>query len=252
MDYIAIAVAPGIAICVYFFYRDIYNKEPKLNLVLSFLLGAIAILPAIELERFLSKGLIDGTIRSVAIFSFLVVGLSEEVCKLAGLRFYAYNKKSFDEPFDGIVYSMMVSMGFATVENIMYVVKFESIMGNGLQVSIQRMFLSIPAHATFAVVMGHFIGRAKFEPGKSVVLSLLGLLSATFVHGAYDFFLFVNAYAKEGQNIGGVGKSLSEFFLLVGAVISLILALILSRRLIRLQRQASYRMLNKKNPEQGV
>jgi RsiW-degrading membrane proteinase PrsW (M82 family) len=252
MDYIAIAAAPGIAICIYIFYRDIYNKEPKLNLVISFLLGALAILPAIELERYFSKGLLDGSIRSVAIFSFLVVGLSEEVCKFAGLRFFAYNKKTFDEPLDGIVYSLMVSMGFATIENIMYVIKFESILGNGLQIGIQRMFLSIPAHATFAVVMGYFIGRAKFEPVRNTSLMIAGILSATFIHGAYDFFLFVNAYATDGKNIAGVGKTLSEFFLLAGAVISLILALVLSRRLIRVHRQTSYRMFNNKNPDQSV
>ena len=252
MDYIAIAAAPGIAVCIYIFYRDIYNKEPKLNLVISFLLGALAILPAIELERYFSKDLIDGSIRSVAIFSYLVVGFSEEICKFAGLRFYSYRRKSFDEPLDGIVYSLMVSMGFATVENILYVMKFEALMGNGLQIGIQRMFLSIPAHATFAIVMGSFVGKAKFEPLRSKLLMVMGVLGATFIHGSYDFFLFVNAYATDGQNIGGVGKSLSEFFLLAGAVISLILALVLSRRLIRVHRQTSFRMFNNKNPEQGV
>ena len=125
-------------------------------------------------------------------------------------------------------------------------------MGNGLQIGIQRMFLSIPAHATFAIVMGYYVGIAKFNPLRSKLLMVKGVLSATFIHGSYDFFLFVNAYATDGQNIGGVGKTLSEFFLLAGAVISLILALVLSRRLIRVHRQTSFRMFKNKNPDQGV
>lgn len=252
MDYIAVAAAPGIAICIYIFYRDIYNKEPKLNLAISFALGALAILPAIELERYFSKDLIDGSIGAVAIFAFLVVGLSEEFCKFVGLRWYSYTQKSFDEPFDGIVYSLMISMGFATVENIMYVTKYEAAMGNGLQIGLQRMFLSIPAHATFAVIMGYFVGKAKFDSKNSFILTLIGLGVATFFHGLYDFFLFVNQFAYAGQNIAGIGKSLSEFLLLAGAIISLIVALALSRRLIRVQRDTSFRMFNNKNSDTGV
>lgn len=252
MDYIAVAAAPGIAICIYIFYRDVYNKEPKLNLIVSFILGALAILPAIELETYFSKGLIDGSVGAVAIFAFLVVGLSEEFCKFIGLRLYSYNQKQFDEPFDGIVYSLMISMGFATVENIMYVTKYQAAMGNGLEIGLQRMFLSIPAHATFAVIMGYFIGKAKFDLKNSFMLTLMGLAAATFFHGAYDFFLFVNQFAYAGQNIAGVGKSLSEFLLLAGAIISLIVALVLSRRLIRIQRDTSFKMFSNKNPDPGV
>lgn len=246
MDYIAIAAAPGIAICLYIFYRDMYNKEPRLNLVLSFIIGGIATVPAISIEQLLIRGLLDGSLRSVAILSFLVVGLTEEICKFIGLRLYAYNKKSFDEPFDGIVYSLMVGMGFATIENIMYVIKYESIMGNGLQIGLQRMFLSVPAHASFAIVMGYFIGKAKFDQRNSFKLMCLGILWATFIHGSYDFFLFINAFAEEGRNIGGLGRTLSEFFLLAGAVIALIVALILSRRLIKIHRQTSYIMFTEK------
>jgi RsiW-degrading membrane proteinase PrsW (M82 family) len=252
MDYIAVAAAPGIAICIYIFYRDLYNKEPKLNLIVSFALGALAILPAIELERYFSKDLLDGSVRSVAIFAFLVVGLTEELCKFAGLRLYSYNKKSFDEPLDGIVYSLMISMGFATVENIMYVTKFEAAWGNGMQVGLQRMFLSIPAHATFAVIMGYYAGKAKFDSKNSFKLMLAGLIGATFFHGAYDFFLFVNSFAEAGQNIAGIGKTLSEFFMLAGAIISLIVALALSRRLIKMHRATSFKMFKEKNQDLSV
>src|SRR6185436_8427539 len=144
MEYIAIAIAPGIAICLYIFYKDIYNREPAFNLVISFVLGGLAIIPAIFAERSFAY-VIDGTITGVALFSYVVVAFSEEASKFLGLRLYSYNQKSFDEPLDGIVYAVMVSMGFATVENIKYAMKY-----NDISVVIQRMFLSVPAHATFA------------------------------------------------------------------------------------------------------
>lgn len=238
MEYIALALAPGIAICLFIFYKDVYNREPKLNLIVSFILGCVAILPAIWFEQAFSYT-IDGTITGVAIFSYAVVGFSEETSKFLGLRFYSYRKKSFDEPLDGIVYSVMVSMGFATLENVMYVMKYAE-AGQGLQVGIQRMFLSVPAHASFAVVMGYFVGKAKFSSGKSFILMLTGLLIAIFFHGTYDFFLFLPTYSH-------IGKELSEGLLAGGAIGSYIVCLILSRKLIRYHRNISQIMFKDKN-----
>lgn len=238
MEYIALALAPGIAICLFIFYKDVYNREPKLNLIVSFIIGCFAILPAIWFEQTFSYT-IDGTITGVAIFSYAVVGFSEEASKFIGLRFYSYRQKSFDEPLDGIVYSVMVSMGFATLENVMYVMKYAE-AGQGLQVGIQRMFLSVPAHASFGVVMGYFVGKAKFNSGKSMMLMLTGLLIAIFFHGTYDFFLFIPSYSH-------IGKEWSEGLLAAGAIGSYIVCLILSRKLIRYHRNISQIMFKDKN-----
>jgi RsiW-degrading membrane proteinase PrsW (M82 family) len=83
------------------------------------------------------------------------VALSEELSKFLVVRYFCYPQKRFDEPLDGIVYSVMVSMGFATIENVNYV------FTHGYSTAFVRMFLSVPAHATFGVVMGYFIGKAK-------------------------------------------------------------------------------------------
>ena len=238
MEYIALALAPGIAICLFIFYKDVYNREPKLNLIVSFILGCVAIFPAIWFEQAFSYT-IDGTITGVAIFSYAVVGFSEEASKFLGLRFYSYRQKSFDEPLDGIVYGVMVSMGFATLENVMYVMKYAE-AGQGLQVGIQRMFLSVPAHASFAVVMGYFVGKAKFNPANSLLIMLTGLLLAVFFHGTYDFFLFLPTYSH-------IGKELSEGLLAGGAIGSYIVCLILSRKLIRYHRNISQIMFKDKN-----
>ena len=145
---LALSIAPGIAISLYIFLKDRFNREPHLNLLICFLLGCLSVLPAIliqlltvkPVERLMGEGILY-----TAVFAYLIVGLSEEWSKYIMLRSYAYPRKSFDEPFDGIVYSVMIGMGFATVENILYVQQ------HGLGTAVVRMFLSVPAHATFAV-----------------------------------------------------------------------------------------------------
>jgi RsiW-degrading membrane proteinase PrsW (M82 family) len=74
-----------------------------------------------------------------------------------------YNNKNFNEPFDGIVYAVIVSMGFATIENIIYVFQY------GFATGILRLFTAVPAHAAFGILMGYFLGKAKFTHGKSSI-----------------------------------------------------------------------------------
>ena len=238
MEFIAISIAPGIAICLFIFYKDIYNREPKLNLIVSFFLGCAAIFPAVLFEQGFSYTS-NGTVAGVAVFSYAIVAFSEEFSKFLGLRLYSYTKKSFDEPLDGIVYCVMVGMGFATLENLMYVLKYAEI-GQGLQVGIKRMFLSVPAHGTFAVVMGYFAGKAKFASKNSFWLMLAGLTGAIFFHGTFDFFLFVNETTVWGRQTG-------EGLLAGGALISFVISLLLSRKLIRQHRNTSQQMFKYKN-----
>ncbi len=244
MNYIALALAPGIAICLYVFYTDVYNREPKINLLMSFIFGGLAILPAVWFESSFTESVLDGSIGAVAFFSYIIVAFSEEFSKFIGLRFYAYKQKSFDEPFDGIVYSVMVGMGFATVENLLYVLKYAE-MGKGLEVGITRMFLSVPAHGTFAVVMGYFVGKAKFSSGNSTALLMTGLLGAIFFHGTFDFFLFIKDYSY-------AGRELSEALLGGGAIVSFLVSLVLSRKLIRKQRNLSKKMFKPENTTTSV
>ena len=232
MDYIALAVAPGLAICVFIFYRDAYNREPKLNLIVSFFMGVLSIIPAFIIENTFS-GYFGNSLFDKAALAFFIVALTEEVCKFAALRFYSYRQKSFDEPFDGIVYGVMVSMGFATLENILYVIKSAE-AGMGYQVALLRMFLSVPAHATFGVLMGYHVGRAKFEPRRKMYLMLLGLFWAVFFHGAYDTFLF-------WQESPEIKPYVSDLLLFLGALVSFIVALRLSFKLIAKHRVLSQR-----------
>ena len=235
MDYIALAIAPGIAICLFIFSRDIYNREPKINLIVSFIFGAISIVPAFFIETGLDQNS-DNSISGIAIKSFFVIALTEELCKFAALRLYAYRQKSFDEPFDGIVYSVMVSMGFATLENLLYVINSAQ-FGQAYQVAMLRMFLSVPAHATFGVLMGYHVGRAKFNPGKEKRMMTLGIFWAVLFHGVFDTLIF-------WQQSPDIRRYAPGLLLFGGAVVSFIVALRLSWKLIykhRLLSQRTYR-----------
>lgn len=224
----ALAVAPGLAICFFFFYKDAHNPEPARYLLVSFLLGMLAVLPAgiIELRLFRST---PHSIPETLFTAYFVVGLVEEGAKYLMLRSYGFARSSFDEPLDGIVYAVMVSMGFATLENAGYIWR------HGYEVAILRMFTSVPAHASFAVVMGYFAGKAKFDPARRPLLLLCGLLGAAFLHGTYDAFLLLSENHWLTQYV-------SELLLVCGALFSLFLAVHLSRQLLRLHYRTSERL----------
>ncbi len=228
MTLLALAIAPGLAICLYIFLKDIYNKEPKRLLFFSFMLGALSIIPPYFIETSLLHTF-DHSISGTATFAFIVVALSEELSKFLVLRFYCYTRSSFDEPLDGIVYSVMVSMGFATLENINYV------FIHGYTTAFVRMFLSVPAHATFAVVMGYFVGKAKFDSANSFRYMVTGIFLAVLFHGTFDFFIFL-------QGSPDVKPYISDGLLFAGAVASYIIAIRLSRKHIRLHQQLSKQM----------
>jgi len=168
---LGLAIAPGLAICLYIFYRDKYNREPAFTLLMSFVWGLLTTVPAVVIEM-AANDLTAETVTGIIISSFFFIALVEEFCKFLPLRYYAFSRKSFDEPLDGIVHSVMIGMGFATLENIGYVLTAP----NGLQVGMLRMFTSVPGHATFAVIMGYYAGKAKFDFAKRKALLLKGIL----------------------------------------------------------------------------
>lgn len=225
---IALAIAPGLAICVYILYRDVYNREPAINMIMSFVLGIVVIVPAITVETFVGRYLTNSVV-SIILGAFLGVALVEETSKFLILRYYSFTRRSFDEPLDGIVYSVLISMGFATVENIFY--SYE----HGLSVAFLRMFTSVPAHATFAIIMGYYVGKAKFEHGRRSQLMLKGLLGSTAIHGSFDTFLLL------GEN-AWIKQYISELMLFALAITSLYVAVTLSRKLIRVHHLTSQQL----------
>ena len=216
MQLLILAIAPVFLIILYIYYKDKYDKEPKKLLFFSFLLGAIVSIIVTTILYVITdytypisiKG--NTSVLQLFIKAFLIVGLIEEFSKYIIVRYFAQTKQEFNEQFDGIVYAVMVSMGFAATENIMYVLQ------GGVETALLRAFTAVPAHATFAVIMGYFMGKAKFSNNR-LKLNLSGLLLAVILHGAYDFFLFL-------EFIPGIW---------IGAFISLFIGLFLSRKAIK-------------------
>ncbi len=221
MTLLIAAAAPVFIIIIYIYLKDKYEKEPKYLLLKTFLLGAIVSIIIttilyVVFDFFLPLS-DDFSILQQFIKAFFVVALTEEFSKYVIVRYYAQPKNAFNEPFDGIVYAVMVSLGFAFTENIMYVFQ------GGFEVALLRAFTAVPAHATFGILMGYFMGKAKFN-GKRIVDNLIGLTLAVLFHGAYDFFLFI-------EFVSGIW---------IGAFISLIVGIILSVKAIKIHQKNSH------------
>lgn len=218
MTLLAISSAPAACIILYIYLKDKYEREPIGLLVKSFLFGIVAVivtfLISFPLDMFVPTDEQDLT--QQAVHAFLLVALVEEFSKFLFVRGVLYHDDHFNEPFDGIVYSVMVSMGFATLENILYVSQ------GGFTTALLRMFTAVPAHATFAVLMGYYIGKGKFEAGRGY-MAIIGLLSATLFHGAYDYFWFISF-------VPGIW---------IGAILSLVVGLWLAKKAIRIHQEAS-------------
>lgn len=184
MTLLLLALAPGLVIALYIYVRDKYEHEPLALVAWTFALGALGALVAGALEGFFPYQQRTATLLATAANAMLVVGPVEEVVKFLAVRWFAYRSHEFNEPFDGVVYCVMASMGFATLENVMYAI------GGGMGTAIERAFISVPGHAAFAAIMGYYMGRAKFDQsGGANSLLLRGVLFAAIAHGVYDFGL---------------------------------------------------------------
>ncbi|BBI33170.1 glutamic-type intramembrane protease PrsW [Cohnella abietis] len=179
---LAAAIVPGIALMAYFYWKDRYDAEPLSIVLRMFLTGALIVLPIMIVQRGLTLWLGD----SPFTFSFIISAGVEEFFKWFVLYHIIYNHTEFDEPYDGILYAVAVSLGFATLENVLYAFMQPSSFGS----LMMRAFLPVSGHALFGVFMGYSFGRAKFSVGSKIRLHLwLALLLPIIWHGFYDFML---------------------------------------------------------------
>ncbi len=178
MNLMLFAVAPVLVISFYIYIQDKYEKEPISLLILSFILGAILSIIIVTALYLLTGHLIPLTdeysVWQQFIQAFVVVALSEEFSKYIIVKYVAQPREAFNEPYDGIIYAVMVSMGFACTENILYVLE------GGYTTALLRAFTAVPAHATFGILMGYFMGKAKFSKNR-LGLNMTGLFLAVLI-----------------------------------------------------------------------
>ncbi|MGV7221949.1 MAG: PrsW family intramembrane metalloprotease [Nitrospinales bacterium] len=187
-----LAIGPGVAIAVFIYYSDKWDREPKILVLKSFFLGCLAVFPTHYYESAAYEVLGMQTLQDecspffwakTICYSFLGVALAEEFCKFLFLKAFICDEREFNEPFDGIVYSGMVGCGFATVENVMYVLQ------GGQAVGVLRMITAVPGHAFLGIILGYFVGRAKFSINRIRHL-IQGLATVVILHGFYDTAAF--------------------------------------------------------------
>lgn len=186
LNLLLISVAPVFIILAYVYYRDIYEKEPLILLLEGLVAGGVIVLPILYFEGIIEQwGTSLPHLPHAAWTAFMVAALVEEGFKYFAVYVLIWKNPNFNENFDGIVYAVFVSLGFALVENISYV--FGNI--DGLKVGFIRAFTAVPAHAMFGVMMGYWLGRAKFTPSKRKKYMLLAFTYPFLFHGIYDFIL---------------------------------------------------------------
>ncbi len=172
---------------VYIYKSDRFEPEPLGAVAVVFATGALSVIPVALIEQGLSsmlgfEGEID-TLYEVVGSSWFVAGFVEEMAKFGVVLFAIYYAKEFDEPVDGIVYSSASALGFASLENFLYLNRY------GTHVILVRGPLSTLAHLLFSSMWGYGLGRGKFHPRAAKRLALWGLVLAAAAHGTFNFLL---------------------------------------------------------------
>lgn len=176
------AFAPSAAILSFIYLKDKYEPEPLKLIIKMFILGFLLVFPAYVFEKTFQEGLnVFGWYSSD-----INIAIIEEFLKWFTLYYMMYKNIEFNEPYDGIVYSVSIAMGFATLENIGY------IFYNSIEPSmvILRSLLPVSGHALFGIIMGFFMGQAKFSIEKNETkLLLLSCTIPILLHIVYNFIL---------------------------------------------------------------
>lgn len=178
---ISAAFAPGLAILSYIYLRDKYEPEPLKLIFKMFLLGSLLVFPAYVFERVFQEGLSHLSWYN----GILTIAAIEEFLKWFVLYFMLYKHIEFNEIYDGIVYAVSVSIGFASIENLGYLIfnSFEP------AVILLRAFLPVSSHALFAILMGFFLGKAKFSARNQHRYLIISLIIPIIFHSIYNFIL---------------------------------------------------------------
>lgn len=216
-----IAILPGLAIAGFIYLKDIREPEPYGLLLISVFYGVVAFFISQGIGYLLHDYMFikEENMTQQILNAFLLVGLLGEGFKFLFLRGVTFYYKNFNQPFDGIVYSVMVGIGFATAANVLYIIN------GGSETDIPTLLTSVPANAVFAVIMGFFLGEAKLKKSKTILYSVLALMLASIAHGFYDYLFYMTG-------ITGLWKQ---------AVVSLVIVVILVQVALKLRKNNMFK-----------
>lgn len=180
LEILLAGIAPGFALLCYFYLKDKYEPEPLSTVIFTFFSGVLLIFPIAFIEYVLK---IENVVKYDSIYAIFSSGFVEEFFKWSILFVFAYRNVEFDEPFDGIVYGTSISLGFATAENIMY------LMTNGMEYALTRAILPVSSHALFGVIMGYYISKAKFTKESKMPFFIISMILPALLHGIFNYLL---------------------------------------------------------------
>ena len=184
-------LVPCVVLLWYINKKDSIEKEPTGLLVKLIFLGCLSTIPAMVLELvgtniLTSIGMDETSYLYIFIENFFIVALAEEGCKKLMLRLGSWKNPAFNYVFDGVVYGVCVALGFAGLENVLY------ISGFGMEVAVVRGLAAVPLHAICGVFMGHFYGLEKKYTATGMTglaknVKTLSIVIPVLIHGFYDF-----------------------------------------------------------------
>jgi RsiW-degrading membrane proteinase PrsW (M82 family) len=176
-----VAIAPGIALLAYFYLKDLYESEPISMVARMFVLGILTVFPTMVVQR----GFVLGLGENPLLFAFGISAGIEEFIKWFLVYFLIFRNSSIKQPYDGIVYATAVSLGFATLENVL----FSWIYQPSMSTLLFRAMLPVSGHALFGVIMGYYLGKAKSSPEHERKFVTYALLIPILWHGSFDYIL---------------------------------------------------------------
>lgn len=194
------AIAPAIVLALIMIRKD-KRREPLKWLIAAVGLGVLVAPAVIALGLFGLPDIQTNTFIGAFLSSFINAAIPEETLKFVALYYLASKCRYFDEIFDGVVYAVCIGMGFAGLENILYLTGAEE---DWLFIGISRALLSVPAHYAFAVIMGAFFSLGWFNRRNRIACLAAALILPIIVHGLYDTLCFSI----------GINENLSFFILL--------------------------------------
>jgi len=183
-------IAPAVFWIGYFYYKDRFQPEPLRNLGLSYVFGFTAALACFLFYGLLPligipddpSALMEKNRVLFFVYSLVVIGLVEEFFKFLPFLLIVARFKAFNEKIDGIIYASMIALGFASFENLFYLVHMEGLALFG------RAFASPLTHTIFSSIWGFTVGTARIYNKPIFKASLVGISAAAFLHGIFDFF----------------------------------------------------------------
>lgn len=191
LQYIFLALIPVVILLIGLILVDHFDREPKKLLFKLFIYGFLVALPIILIEKLLQQFNFFTGIIAIFFEAFIVAGLTEEFFKRKVVLKIAFAHVAFNEKLDGIIYCAFASLGFAAIENILYIA-FQPETANGI--ALMRGLLSVPAHMLFAITMGYFLAMAKFADTSALKKAYMrkSLIHPIILHGLYNFILMIN------------------------------------------------------------